>query len=70
MRVCAEKNTYTFKCKKYGIDMNALLYRPLNLCDEQELELLYYQFTSAFGQVSFYITDKEPKTCNNDNRLL
>jgi len=70
MRVCAEKNTYTLKCKKYGIDMNALLYRPLNLCDEQELELLYYQFTSAFGRVSFYITDKEPEICNNDNRLL
>lgn len=70
MTLMRDGDLYTLEGSQYGIDLNAMIYRKLNQNDYQEMELLYYQYASAFGKISYFISKDEPKNCSDENRLL
>lgn len=54
---CTKQDQLIFKAKQFNLAMNAYVYRPLLLTDEQTIKIDYQQFSQPWGSIGIFITE-------------
>lgn len=55
--VSSGQGNLVFESEKYNFSMEAFVYRPLLMCDEQIIEIKYQQQSQPWGSIGLFVSD-------------